>query len=218
MGFRNYFYNLSFFQKVELYLIVVLLYGVVWYKKDDIFQPKYTQIKTIHHQYSKPSNIKLVNLVEKYNKQFQVNIYNITFRNNQLTITFKAKFIDTINLINLYQKYFIIDYLILKSKDNSIETELTIDISQIYNPNQSYQNISIPNPFIEYKVRKKKVKHFKPIKILAIVDNSILVENRWYKKGDIVYGVYKIINIKLNTVILRNIVTKQQIIKKVYDE
>jgi hypothetical protein len=239
MNLKINFLKLTLFQKIELYLIVVIFYILIIYFYNEFLVQNKTIIRTskinassvnkaknLNSNITKKNNTYIFKLVEQKSETLNCFIYDIKFQKKSINISIKGKLINIINFLNYLQNHFIIEQYELIYEKNTLFSTITFDTTYLYNPNKIYNElISIPNPFINISknnnleiVKKDKIlKTNSVLKIDAIVDSNIFINNKWYKINDIIDGK-KVLSIKLNSVDLVDIKTSKKINLKVYNE
>jgi len=244
LNFKLYFEKLGIVQKIELYLLIIMLYGVVLYFSEDIFSSFKTNsnneksleilhyqnnLKSINKKISAKNNITIVNIIDKNSIKNKVFIESINVQNSRIDLKFNGNFIDVINMLKFYEMHFLIKYSKLENLGNKLYCDLKIDTKYFFNEREIQKRIKkLSNPFIAKKKKQKKKKivqpkkivpkpHVKPIKILAIVSSDILIDDTWYTIGDIVNN-NKILKIDINSVEFLDIKKNKKYLLKVDNE
>ena len=235
MNLKKYFINLPLFQKIEIYLIVVMLYGALYYLMDDnyLFQNNQEELisknlqdnkhrKILKSKIIKKENNFLVKLIEQKSGDFECFIEEIKIKTNSIDINISGKYISVIEFLNFLQNHFLINSFNINFDKNIFIVVVSLDTKYFYNPNKIYNNIvNIPNPFIKINKHINKItKKSNPIiniKIDAIVDSNVFIKDNWYKLNDI-YNNKKIVSIGLNSVEFIDMKTLKKEIKRVHNE
>lgn len=238
MNISKKFIKLKLFQKIEIYLMVIMFYGVIIYYIDNIYPnkpiiiKKYIKNNNILQQ--KLPNIKKLNIneiiafIDKKATILNISISKIDI-NNKIFIQFSGKFIDILNLLNYIKKHFEIFDIKLQKSNNGIEVKIDINLKYIFNLGMLDNNYSnIPSPFgniktniisngVEKKPYLKDIK-VKKLKLIAIISDEVNINNIWYKNNDFINKNQKIVIIDKNTIILKNIITKKSKILNIYQD
>lgn len=240
MNFKLYFQKLAPLQKLELYLLIIMFYGVLLYFSSDIYNsfnktenniksPKILEyqnnLKIINSRITTKSKISIVNIIEKNNLKHNIFIESINIQDYKVDLKFSGSFIDVINILNFYQTHFLILYYKIDNVSNKIYCNMQLDIKYMFNENKKNNTIKkLSNPFLVKKVVKikkkivpKKVVKKIPLKISAIISSDVLINNNWYEEGDIVNN-NKIIKIGIDSVELLDIEKNRKYKLKVHND
>ena len=184
MNSKIYFDSFSLKEKILLYLIplmIIALYLIYNPKKQIIIDNKINNTK---------SQLEIIKYFEKRIKSNKINLESMNFTNNKLNLKIYSNINKIIKFINItYLEYEILSYHITES--NKI---IYLDIS-FYISNNSYykqrkiKKYNLKNPFVKIKSRNTKLTK-------AIIGEFVLIDNKWYKKGDsyknkIINNIYK---------------------------
>ena len=132
---------------------------------------------------------------------------------NSIELKFEGNFHNIMNTLKEFQNKFIIKKFEIQKENNIIYANVVLNTTYMFNDksNQVIYN-KFNNPFI--KQAKKKMQVPKDIKITAIIDKEVLINEKWYKKDDTI-SIYNIINITNKHIVLFNNLTKTTMNKEV---
>ncbi|MEA3288977.1 MAG: hypothetical protein U9Q04_02250 [Campylobacterota bacterium] len=227
MNFKNYFEKLSLIQKVEIYIISMIFYSLLFIYSDQLFVE---EKKEILPKLDTSFNTKLKQLEQKIDKTTQgivfvkieqtLQLYNIKtkkiqFDKNNCSLDIEGKLSDIMNFLNYLSIHFNINTIKIHKEQNTIVSSLTLNTKYIYNEKRKIQNINnIPNPF-SLKRSYTNYKNRTNFKINAILDNEVYINQNWYKTNDKIEG-YVIKNISPNGISLENIKNKKLLYLEVH--
>ncbi|MGB5867322.1 MAG: hypothetical protein WBG69_05555 [Arcobacteraceae bacterium] len=230
MRIKKYFEALSFIQKVELYLIVLMGYFLVVIFFDDVKnlipstqRDTYTQNVVQQDTFKKEKihyleSHEIISLIDNMSKENNISIKESEILNNSVYIKIEGSYDNVIHsLDNLQNNFEIKNFEILY--ENKITT-LSVSFNRKYSykfAKESQKNEKIANPFYQFQNNMQAQISMKPFQITAILDDEILVDGSWYKKSNMIYD-YKILSISPREVILKHSITQQKITKKVTNE
>lgn len=193
--FEKKFSNINLKTKVQLYLLPILIFFIVYYNFELIFNHKTIEIKIDKIQNSEKQKFKgdfleIFSLIEKISKNNKIEILNIKKDKNKIYLIQKSNlksysnFLDDLENINNFT--FVEKLKVYKEERNFIfETSISFDKF--------------------YKKSLKKIELNKPNKeefnLLAIIDKHILLNNQILKIGDF-YKDFKLIEVYDNHIIL----------------
>lgn len=202
---NNYLNKLTTFQKVEIYLIpiilgVVLIYNFPLIQNNDIVKQsdskdlKYYQIKKeqLLNKINSSDSLEIVKSFEEFIKDKDLTITSTKVSNQILFVDFEAEFKDAILFINYCENYNdttkIENFTAYKIEKNKIKVSMNLSFSKVIRTKDIESNLkeinSLKNPFI------KNVINDVP-KLSAIVNNNALINDKWYTIGD-TFGKYKV--------------------------
>lgn len=213
MNFKLYFNQLKVYQKIELYLLVIMFYGSILYFYSDIFIIKNTKNTTIikhkdinsfKNKIVKKDQLFFIKYIEKNIKKYNLFSNTIKINNNTIKVSLNGKYNDIINFIKNIEQHLILKNIILQKDKRKIVLNLTIKIDYFYNLLASnLSDTNVPNPFL--KIKEKKILKTKNLSLnlnlSAIIGDIVYINEKPYKKYDTISG-YKIIKIDLNNVVL----------------
>lgn len=214
MNFKLYFNQLKVYQKIELYLLVIMFYGSILYFYSDIFIIKNTKNTTIikhkdinsfKNKIVKKDQLFFIKYIEKNIKKYNLFSNTIKINNNTIKVSLNGKYNDIINFIKNIEQHLILKNIILQKDKRKIVLNLTIKIDYFYNLLASnLSDTNVPNPFL--KIKEKKILKTKNLSLnlnlSAIIGDIVYINEKPYKKYDTISG-YKIIKIDLNSVVLK---------------
>ncbi|MEA3499378.1 MAG: hypothetical protein U9R16_10015 [Campylobacterota bacterium] len=230
MDIQFRFNKLFLYQKVEIYLLVIMLYGVGLYYISNISITKKSfseipiedlkykkKIQNLKSKIVKKPNSYMVKLLEQKSEKFGCFISSIEINKNNFNLSISGKYIDIINFLNYLQNHFIINRFELNIDKKIFILSIDLATNYFYNLNKIYTKLeNISNPFINFKKDTKKREN-RGIKLFAVISSNVLINNVWYKLNEIVDNK-KIISIGLNSVELLDIKSGEKISLKVYSE
>lgn len=214
---NNKFTNSSFRIKLELYLLPLLLIYFVYYLSTNFNNTKkLIEIKNninISEYENKKFNgsfLELFSIIEKSAKQLNMQVISLENKKNVIELKVNGKkdsipdLIRTIENINSFTK---IDSFIMKNKRDVdfYSFNLKIDLNKFYIKKFKKEKI-IEKEEITMVNEEVKPASLKPIytyKVKGIIDNYVLINNSWIKKGESIDNL-KLIKINRNFVVLEN--------------
>jgi hypothetical protein len=227
---RN-FIKLSLIQKIEIYLLVIMFYGVIIYQFDNIY-PQQTYIidnlnintttikdfKELKKRIVKKENTILLKLLEEKSEELMVFIVSTKNQKEFIDLEFYGKFLDIMNFLNYIQNHFTIKKFQLLRKERNMYCNIEIDTKYFYNQNKINNKLhNIANPFVNNKDPKVYKKNNNTLKVIAIIASNILIDDKWYQKNDIINN-QKIILVNNNSVEFLNKKTNKKYILKVHND
>lgn len=230
MNIKKYFESLTTFQKVEVYLIVLMSYFLVFIFIDDIdnmiYDNKIEQHpkSVVSSQSTKKERVEslksdeIINIIDNISKVNKVTILESQILSHSVQIKLEDNYDNVINFLNHLENSFEIKNFEILAENGVIT--LSVSFGRKYNYSSikdTIKNIKIRNPFYVNNDKIASKVPTKDFKITAILDDEVLVDGAWYKHSNILYD-YKIVSIQPNEVLLEHIRTKQHITKKVSNE
>ncbi len=223
MKFKKYFESLSGIQKIEMYLIILMTYALVFifyetllakagidltHKQVIIKNGRSTQVN-----FNSMKHMELLQYIGRLNDEFDISLINTQILKKSIELKFEGSFNSIVNTLKEFQNKFIIKEFEIKKESNVISVTVVLDIRYIFN-DKSKQVVytKIYKPFNKEAKKKKKV--YEDIKVSAIIGKEVLISGQWYKENDTVTK-YKIVKINKENVMLLDNVTKGIISKKV---
>jgi len=226
LNIKGNFEKLSSRELIQLYLIVVMTYGLIFifYKElsmliypNKVYTPLVINIqKNNQHHIEKLSDLELLTYFNDKARDEKIEIVETNILQNSIEIKMIGAFKDIMNILNEISNNFKIKQFEIKKVINKIDVSIRLD-REMYTivRNSTLKKEKIFNPFI-IKRAKKKYKASKII-VSAIVNFEILVNNNWYTKGDRIKE-YLVLLIKKNEVFFLNTITKKKIVKRIIYE
>ena len=219
MKIKEKFEKLSLRKIIQLYLIVIMFYGLLFIFYKDVSAFIYPEnldtsfvdkISKVNKQYSK--KLSDLELITYFNDNVKSEIKETKILQNTIEIKMIGTFKNMMNFLNIVSYNFKIKEFEIKKSNQEIDLSIRLEreVFHMYEAN-NVKKEKIVNPFT---ITKTKIKVHKPLKIKvnAIVGAEVLVNDTWHKKGDRIKE-YLIKSIKKNVVVFIDIKTKKQIIK-----
>ena len=206
MNNKIYFDSFTSREKIILYIIPIMIIVLYFMYKPKIIQKDYNN--NIYNTNTK-SQLEVINYFQKIIKLNKIDLISIGFNNNIINIKINSNINKIVKFINTtYLEYEIISYNI-SDKNKKIYLDITYNSTkQVYYEKRNISKYKLRNPFIKIKSKNNKLSK-------AIIGEYVLINNKWYKKGD-KYKNKIITNIFKNEIELKN---KNNIsILKVFDE
>lgn len=203
---KLYFENLALKQKIYLYMIPILIVLVYFINIPNKSIYNNTKNK-VQHKKSK-NQLEIIEYFEKIVKTNKLILNSISF-NNSTDIRVNGNVNSIVKFINITNvEYKILSYTI-SLKNKKIYLDIKYDKNKVvYIKQKKINKYDLKNPFIKERKTKKKLS-------LAIIGQNVLINDKWYKQGDM-YKNKRIIKIYKNKIELRD---KDKIsIIKIFDE
>ena len=206
MNNKIYFDSFTIREKIILYIIPILIIVLYFmYKPKTIQKDYYNNIYNVNTK----SQLEVIDYFQKIIKLNKIDLISIAFNNNIINIKINSNINKVVKFINTtYLEYEIISYNI-SDKNKKIYLDITYNnTKQVYYEKNNISKYKLKNPFINIKSKNNKLSK-------AIIGEYVLINNKWYKKGDN-YKNKIITNIFKNEIELKD---KNNIsILKVFDE
>ena len=188
-----YLDNMSFKQKIYLYLIPILLIGVYFINAPK----KEVQITSDNkEEYKKQrTQLELIEYFEDIVKLNKLILHSVVFNTN-MDLKISGNINSIVKFINItYIEYQILLYEI-RVENKKLYMYIKYDTnSNIYMKDRNILKYDLKNPFIKLKTKKQKLS-------IAIIGQHVIINNKWYMKGDN-YKNKEIINIYKNEIELK---------------
>ncbi len=216
---NNYFEKLSTFQKIEMYLIPIILALLLVYNfpkfhnkvisninnvDQDVYEYEIKKRKIINKM-SNVSNIEVVKNLQKKAIELNLNVSMLKVVKKYISIEVRGDLKEILHFVDFsenYKNYTIIKNLVLTSdnKSNQISAFLNISFSEVLRTEKREklddEIEKINNPLLQ--------KVFKPLpKLHAIVNDYVLINNSWLRQNEVFDG-YKVKKIYLDFVELES--------------
>lgn len=217
---KNLFENLNFSQKLQLYFIVPMVFWllllllenyIIQDTKKDI-ENKLTTIDISTHKIEKVNISEMIYQIQSKGKDYNLKTKSIQRKEKAILVEFDG---DYTNILGFLQKiklhYEIFSFEVLKEK-NLTRLHLTINNQYFFNKDSVNKEFNTAKKTIINKVIKQV-----QIKLEAIIDNEVLIDGLWYKKGE-TYKQNKIIDIKRKFIKLQNKATKKVVKMELFNE
>lgn len=192
---ENSFINSSFKVKVELYLLVFILFSLIIYNIPLLFNNDKTLTKSISYEIEEfdKSLLDMNKNIEEYTSVKRIKINSMNNERKEILINCtlslnKAKeFVSFLENINTYSN---IKNLSIDKNKQSKKYNLEITVS--------FEKYFFKTPNSKETVKKSKSKKFK---LKAIIDKTVLINNKWLELGEYIND-YELIDISKNSVTL----------------
>lgn len=192
---ENSFINSSFKVKVELYLLVFILFSLIIYNIPLLFNNDKTHTKSISYEIEEfdKSLLDMNKNIEEYTSVKRIKINSMNNERKEILINCtlslnKAKeFVSFLENINTYSN---IKNLSIDKNKQSKKYNLEITVS--------FEKYFFKTLISKEVVKKSKSKKFK---LKAIIDKTVLINNKWLELGEYIND-YELIDISKNSVTL----------------
>jgi len=204
LNIKYKFNNLSFIQKIELYLIPLFIILFVFNNLPTNSVSNNTNLeirnyknKIQHINHNKHyKKIDILNQLEQIAHKLNINIIKIHFPNKFISITINGSTINQINFLYFSEKVLAINSYQFYYEQNTLNLIINF-ISDTFKPLDNInliETIKIANNFTT--LNRDFNTTFTSSKSQAIFGNFVLLDGQWYKKGDKYkkYIIYKIYN------------------------
>jgi len=200
---KSLFENLTLVQKVQLYLLVPMLFWLLFFGIETVFSqprvgiisPKSNFITIEKNKLETTTSSKIVRFIENKIELYKVTLHNIDIKKRLISIRVSGKAKDILSFLQKMQIHLdLISFELLQEKEDLV-FHLVVDSEYFFN-----KELLSKEFFSHTKAQKIKKPH---IKLEAIVDNEVLINDIWYKKGAS-YKSYQIINIEKNFITLKD--------------
>jgi len=229
LSIKSKFQALKTLQKIEIYIIVMILYSFIVVFSSDIvtfINPQslstntHTKIKVKKHAntYIKMDDISLMNYIDTLSREKNTTILESKILEKSMYIKTEANHSEIMKFLTTIENHFVINSFELIEENEQTILSIMIQSSYFYRSALAKKSIKNPNPFLQNKLKKQKVNTVDiKLKITAIISNEVLIDGIWYKERDSV-GNFKILSILKDKVELKSLITKQIVTEKVsYD-
>jgi len=214
--------NLKWYQKIELVILFILLYGVILYVLQEYFNGS-SDIKqnTLQKESSIDQKIKYISSIEATKSlnhiltKHNISKSSSSIQKDQISLEFSSKYQDLYSFLNELKLHFYLKSLEIKPiQEDSLKVTITLDIRYFFNRVEKYNLLksNYENPFIYNKTKEKNLQKRldtkgQEFKIDGIMDDEVLIEGRWYKKDES-FKNNKIISIENSKVYFFNMENK----------
>lgn len=227
MFFREKYEQLAFFQKLELYLIILIVYfGIYYYFENSMSFDKQMRFdqssnKLISKKIQQISSNKALELVQQKLIESHIQEDSLTIQGKNLLLEFQSSYNKSFRFLQFLENHFSIEYLNIDAQKSFLKIKVILNIKNIFDIQQSkFINGKLGNPFYFKSTRQNKIEKIKTdnfivpqIQIDAILDNEILIDGVWYGLNDSIKD-NKIIKIEQERVIFKNLLHKKKFIIK----
>ncbi|QKJ23963.1 hypothetical protein ALEK_2738 [Poseidonibacter lekithochrous] len=192
---ENSFINSSFKVKVELYLLVFILFSLIIYNIPLLFNNDKTLTKSISYKIEEfdKSLLDMNKNIEEYTsvKRIKINSMNNERKEILINCTLSLnKIKDFVSFLENINTYSNIKNLSIDKNKQSKKYNLEITVS--------FEKYFFKTPNSKETVKKSKSKKFK---LKAIIDKTVLINNKWLELGEYISD-YELIVISKNSVTL----------------
>ena len=205
----EYYNSLKTYQKVELYLLPVFLFGYLLYlyltlapqtqvqNNSDIITPSHSQPQ-INSKELTNQNLEIIKKIDTKARRYSFNIHSFDIIDGKVQINSLGGFKGMMNFIYEVDKDYTIESLSMNLGENLRSISLQITLLPFQNQqNFNYKELlreldKISSPFKEKNIATNQRLHFQ---IKAILEDSVLIDKEFVKVGNIYKG-YKLIKIE----------------------
>jgi len=212
LNFKYYYNTLNLKQKIQLYLIPLLIGVFVYFNipKSAISNTKIIPTKSIKIIKTKPNQLEILKILQTLEKQLDIQIFNYTFQNDKLKLQLETKYIKGIKFLYLIETISIIENLNLYYKNHMLYLSMILNFiptTKKQNFDTIHLDTNIANSFI---LSKEIVNN--TLKSKAIIGDYLILNGKWYKVGD-KYKQYTITKIEQKYIELKykNSITTMEI-------
>lgn len=223
MFFRQKYEQLALFQKVELFLIILIVYfGIYYYFENYINFDKQmifdqSSNKIISKKIQQISSNKVLELVQKKLIELHIQEDALTIQGKNILLEFRTSYNKSFKLLQFLENHFKVVDLNINAKESFLKIKVIVDIQNTFDIQQTNSiNDKLQDPFYYQNIKQKKIETTKTdnfiipqIKIDAILGNEVLVSGVWYQLHDSIEE-NKIIKIEKERVLFKNSPTKKE--------
>jgi hypothetical protein len=201
---KSNFEKLPLRQKVELYLIVPIIFIIIFIfleklliiEESNIPQEKQQlSIKSLSNKIVVKNDKDIIDYLETQIAKGNIFVHSITTSSQTISLTVSSSLEALMQFLHILEQHLVIEEFSLdKVEQNSkvIKSKVVILSGYFTNQNQKDTALAIrKNPFFDKEIttsQKVKIKTIskveKQIQVDAIVKNEVLIQGNWYKKGD----------------------------------
>lgn len=212
--------SLSIKELILLYLIVVLLYVFIYIlhvnnKNTNEFFINTSLPNSSNKKIKKYTDIELLTYFTQLSKKYNIIIDEVKIFDNSIEIRTEETYQNIMTFLSIVSKNFNIKNFEIKKEQKKLKFFIRLDKSMLFPVLQNSKiQKDIKNPFIK---NSTEISEEIPNVILsAIINDEVLIDNFWYKKGDKIYDykIDSILGIK-NKVIFVNVKTDKKITKSI---
>jgi len=203
---ENSFDKLSLLLKFELFLIPLVVFFIIIYERKD--QKRFYQSNTLNAtQPMMTKNIvDILNAIQEYLDKNKIKILELSNKDKQIKLSVKVDKTKLIKLLRFLEHY--------NSFSKIVSIEKSVDIVTIF--------ISFDTFYVKKKTKTQSIAKLENqtidinrFKLKAIVDQKVLINDKWLKKGELIEGFF-ISDIKHNSINLQNDFTSLKV--ELFDE
>lgn len=199
MNIQDKFESLSSFQKLELYIIVIIFFFILFYFKDmfvfkinpnnnpshnikSLYEKK---IELLNSSFSSISNNKIVNIIYKKADSFNIKLEKFKNDKKSLILEFSSTFENIFLFFTYLNQHFIVKNFQVKKEEVYLKTKLILDKRYFFEKTKNMDFKTIVDPFFSKTINVKKEKNIKSkLLVKAIILDYLYINDKWYKVGD----------------------------------
>lgn len=182
--------------KFQLFLLPILI--IILFFNTYNFDKKEVLFKSINYDKLKMKSkiLEIVQEIDIFCKQQNIKINKIKSKRNSIYLNTNISlmkigtFVHFIENINNFSN--ILNFKLTAINDKFVNLDLHIDFSK-------YFLKKLDKKLFLQKIQTEKINS---LKLKAVLNNYAFINNSWYKKNDVIYGL-KLVSIKKDTVILK---------------
>jgi len=214
---KNMFESLTTLQKAQVYLLIPMLLWLLLLSLETSFSnpslittQKLDKLSSIDQsKIEKITPNKIVNFLEEKVELYKVELEKVHIKQQVISLELKGDFKKLIGFLQKLQLHLNVISFKLKKEKGYIYFYLQIESEYFFN------KLFVDKEF--YTQDKNIQKKSDPLKIDAIIENEVLLEGLWYKKG-LDYKDYKLIKVEKNYIQLKHNTTDQILKVELVDE
>ena len=210
---RELFENLSFAQKIQLYLLIPMFFWLLLFSYDTyIISNKNTNIQLNNlinissKKVKKLLTSKLITFMEEKAKYYQLKINSLKIETGISVIELRGKHSNIFSFLQKIRLHFQTITFKINKQENEYSIYLTVENKYLFNDELNNKEFLV--------IAGKNTTN---IKLEAIVGKEALIDGTWYQEGAY-YQESKIIKINTNSIKLQNKDTKQISLWELYNE
>lgn len=205
---KDRFAELPFSQKIQLYLLVPLLYALFWIVLESYLLEQSSEHRTFKSNYEKKREAiikftpkKGIGFIEDRLSLYEVELDSLKIEQKLLSIELIGEFQNLLTLLKKLEIHFqIMEFKFIKEEDLT-RLYVKINSSHLFNKKLVKK---------EFQVKSTKEQTSHTINIEAIVDNEVLIGGKWFKKNDICSDNFKLSYIAQRYVKFIDLTTKKE--------
>lgn len=215
---KKAFENLSLVQKIQLYLLLPMFFWLLLFSIETLlvspnkgvnFQQK-NRVTIDKNKIEKSISAKVINFLEEKIELYSLSLKTINIKTKNISLEVTGGLENSLSFVQKIQIHLkIVSYKLIK---NEKDIHLTLHLNSEYFFNKEL----IDKEFVVASKRSKK--HFINLKIDAIVNGEVLLDNLWYKEGEIYKNKYQIIQITQQYIKIKHISTQDSFKVNLSDE
>ena len=203
---KSLFEKLTWVQKIQLYLLVPMLFWLLFFGIETLFMQSYKNTITLKNNHStikkskleKTTLSKIVKFIENKIELYKVTLHKVDIKKRVIAIKVSGKKENILSFLQKMQTHLdLISFELLQLKKEFV-FHFVVDGKYFFNTELLAKEFLTPTNIKTQKIKKLY------IKLEAIIDKEVLIDGVWYKQGAR-YKSYKIINIEKSFIILKDI-------------